>query len=278
MIVPTQTPTSHAPHTKPSTAERLLLTGISWKTYDALCKDLEEQRWPRMNYDRGNLEFEAPGSTDPTMEATKEERFLLRGIRWETYELLCKDLTGRRTPRMNYDRGDLEFVMAILRIHELYKLLLSYFVVILAEELGLSLALGGQTTMRRKDVERGLEMDDCFWIRNEPLIRGKTQPDFTTDPPPDLAIEVEITHGLLDRLHILAALRVPEIWWFRSERLIVGLLQTSGAYRWTTASQAFPQLPIQEVERFLLQAETTPHMEIIRSFRAWVRENLIPRT
>ena len=43
------------------------------------------------------------------------------------------------------------------------------------------------TTFRREDLEKGLEPDQCYYITNEPKIRGKLELDLSVDPPPDLA-------------------------------------------------------------------------------------------
>jgi Uma2 family endonuclease len=124
-------------------------------------------------------------------------------------------------------------------------------------------------TFRREDLERGLEPDECFWIRSEPLVRGRLNLDFGSDPPPDVAIEVEITHAAVDRLALYAALRVPEVWHYDTTRLRVGLLQPDGQYRWDDASPTFPMIPLAEVPRFLRQWQTTDHLSIVRAFRAW---------
>ena len=67
------------------------------------------------------------------------------------------------------------------------------------------------TTFNREDVDRGLEPDQCYYFASTGEFATRTrQPD--VDPPPDLAIEVEITRSCLDRLGIYAALRIPEVW------------------------------------------------------------------
>ena len=84
-------------------------------------------------------------------------------------------------------------------------------VVTLTQELNLPLHWG-LDDLRRKRHQKGLEPDDCFWIAHEAEVRGKTIIDLRTDPPPDLAIEVDISRSSLDRMGIYAKLRVPEVW------------------------------------------------------------------
>src|SRR5439155_310836 len=81
----------------------------------------------------------------------------------------------------------------------------------LADELGLPLMRGGSTTLRRRRKQRGLEPDRCFWIANEPAVRAVRDLDLRIHPPPDLAVETDVTNSSLDRMGIYAALGVLEV-------------------------------------------------------------------
>jgi Uma2 family endonuclease len=96
---------------------------------------------------------------------------------------------------------------------------------VLTEELGLPVKSGGSVTLRRRLRKRGIEADECFWIANAKQMAGKRRLDLETDPPPDLAIEVQVTHSALDRLGIYATLGVPEVWWLRRNKLTFYLLE-----------------------------------------------------
>ena len=48
-------------------------------------------------------------------------------------------------------------------------------------------------TCDRQDLARGLEPDQCYYIQNEGKVWGKDHIDLQIDPPPDLAIEIDIT-------------------------------------------------------------------------------------
>ena len=101
---------------------------------------------------------------------------------------------------------------------------------ILAEELEIPYDAGGSTTHKREDLAKGLEPDQCYYIRNEPLIRGRMELDLTHDPPPDLAIEIDISRSSVTRLGIYAALGVPEVWRYDGEALQVQFVERgSGA-------------------------------------------------
>src|SRR5256885_179871 len=96
--------------------------------------------------------------------------------------------------------------------HENLGCFLGKLVLALTLELGLPLANAGSTTFVRRKMKRGLEPDQCFYIAHAPEVRGKTKIRLAIDPPPDLAIEIDVTSSSVDRMGIYAKLRVPEIW------------------------------------------------------------------
>ncbi len=212
----------------------------------------------------------APERIDP------EHRFVLHGISWETYERLLHEIDDGAI-RLTYDRGALE-IMSPSRHHEKLKKLIARMIEIFTLELGIAIASGGSTTFRQALLERGLEPDECYWIASEPRMRHKDDYDPESDPPPDLVVEVEISRSALDRLGIYAALGVPEVWRWNDERLVPHRLGKSGAYSPARKSRALPFLAFAEVERFLARRLELDENSLIRSFRDWVRENLLDRS
>jgi Uma2 family endonuclease len=116
------------------------------------------------------------------------------------------------------------------------------------------------------------EADECYYVRNEALVRGKDEIDLQTTPPPDLAVEIEITSRWIDRRGIYADLGVPEIWSHDGKALRVYRLQKNGEYEIASASAAFPMLPMVELSRFLDQRSSLDETSLVRAFRDWVRE------
>jgi hypothetical protein len=94
------------------------------------------------------------------------------------------------------------------------------------------------------------------------------------DPPPDLAIEIQLTRSALDKLGVHAAMGVPEIWLWESGALKVYWLSGEGSYVEHADSRAFPGLPLADLLRFLAQAREKSTTGLVNDFRAWVRENL----
>ena len=90
-----------------------------------------------------------------------EQRVILRGVSWETYERLLADNEERRVPLLTYDRGVLE-AMSPSAEHEMVSHIIALLVEVVAEELGIDVVGAGHTTFRREDLQRGFEPDGCF--------------------------------------------------------------------------------------------------------------------
>jgi Uma2 family endonuclease len=129
-------------------------------------------------------------------------------------------------------------------------------------------------TLRRPDLDRGLESDQCYCIANESRVRGKTAIDLASNPPPDLFVEIEVSRTILDRIAVAAALGVREIWRFDGTKLQIGPVQPDGQYTWRTTSEAFPGIRMDEIVRFLRMAQTTGHLDVLRALRARVRSQV----
>ena len=175
---------------------------------------------------------------------------LLHNISWQQYEELLEILGDRPSTRIAYDNGTLE-IMTPLPEHEYFKQSLGLAVNDIADELEMDYDSYGSTTWKKELKKAGAEPDDCFYIQNEPLIRGKLAFDLTVDPPPDLVIEIDYTSKSLERLPIYARLGVPEIWRYCEGVLTIYLLD-GASYRESPTSLAFPQLPIQELPQIIV--------------------------
>jgi Uma2 family endonuclease len=203
------------------------------------------------------------------------QRLVLHGIDWPTYSRLVRAFAGRRGLRLSYDRGTLE-IMTLTYGHESLAHLLGRFVVALTEELGLPIAEGGSTTFRRRRSRRGLEPDQSYWIASEPLIRGKDRIDLRVDPPPDLAIEVDVASSSVNRMGIYAALGVAEVWRLAEGALTFHVLASGGQYAASPTSRAFPFLTSADVQGFLALRGQQEENAIVRQLRAWVRQRQTP--
>lgn len=201
---------------------------------------------------------------------------VLHDIDWGTYSRLLRVFAQRRGFRLSYDRGTLE-IMSPLWEHEKIAGILARFVDVLTEELHLPYELGGSVTLRRRRKRRGLEPDKCFWIASAGPLKGKMHLDLRIDPPPDLAIEMDVTHRSLDRMSIYAALGVPEVWRATADNLTFNILE-AGVYQVRTHSLSFPRLASADVLAFLTKLGNTGMSDVVGQFRDWVRQVMLNRT
>jgi Uma2 family endonuclease len=195
---------------------------------------------------------------------------VLRDIDWPGYKSIA-DSVGESHVRLTYDRGNLE-LMTLSHGHERWSGLLGRLIEALTEELDMPCQSGGSTTLDREDLARGLEPDRCYYLEHEAAVRDKDEIDLAVDPPPDLAIEVDISRSSLSRMSIYAALGVPEVWRFDGERLRVFRLDAQARYIESEQSPHFPMLPLAEVQAFLLRRNSMDETRLVKAFRAWVRE------
>jgi len=197
-----------------------------------------------------------------------QQHCVLDGASWELYESLLADPACQKF-RITYDNGELE-MMAPLPVHEVWRRVFSRLIDLMATDLPIRVVPLGSTTFRRKDLGKGLEPDDCYYVQNAKAVVGKTEFDFDVDPPPDLAIEIDITRRSVPREPIYAALGIQELWRFNGRKLQALILNPDGQYRPANSSRAFPFLPISEFERFVLRLAEDDPLEAIPAFRARV--------
>ncbi|OUL22941.1 hypothetical protein BV378_23840 [Nostoc sp. RF31YmG] len=177
------------------------------------------------------------------------DRVLLNNISWQTYQFLVKNFEQQPGMWLTYDRGLLE-IRIPLDPHETYKKLLGRLVEVLTEELEVEIRSLGSRTCDREDLARGLEPDQCYHIQNEQAVWDKEQIDLSKDPPPDLAIEVDISSSSINRLDIYVDLGVPEVWHYDEQALKMYRLENN-QYQNCSHSIAFPFLTLSDIERFL---------------------------
>ncbi len=201
-----------------------------------------------------------------------EPRFLLRDVDWETYRALA-DALGERHVRLAYDGESLE-LMTVSRLHDKLSRLVGRLLAALTEELDLPFDSAGSLTLEREDLRRGLEPDECFYLENEPRVRDKDEIDLATDPPPDLAVEIDVSRSSLNRMSIYASLGVPEVWRFDGATLRVYRLSAGRAYEVAERSRHFPFLPLGEFVATLKRRGEMDETKLVKSFRAWVREQI----
>jgi len=198
-------------------------------------------------------------------------RMLLSDVSWQEFEAILEDLGEHRGSRVAYDHGTLE-IMTPLPEHEHGKEIISDLVKALLEELDIEFCTLGSTTFKNQLMSQGIEPDNCFYIQNEAEVREKNRLDLTVDPPPDLALEIDVT----SRTHpsIYEALGVPELWQFENGKLQINVLRDE-KYIKSEYSPNFSNFPLIEIiPQYLNQCRIEGRNKTMKAFRAWVREQI----
>ena len=198
-------------------------------------------------------------------------RIILHDVSWQEFEAILEELGDHRAARLAYSQRTLEIRMPLPK-HEKAKVIIGDLVKILLEELEIDCESFGSTTFKREDMAQGVEPDDSFYIQNSARMIGKEQIDLTVDPPPDLAIEVDVTSKT--QLDAYVALGVPELWRYEDPKLQINVLRDR-KYIESKISPTFSNLPIFEViPRFVEQSRTEGRSRTLRGFREWVRKQI----
>ena len=199
------------------------------------------------------------------------QRVLLKDVSWQEFETILEEMGEHRASKLAYDKGTLE-IMNPLPEHEANKEIIGDLVKALLEELDIEFLTLGSTTFKNQDMAQGIEPDQCFYIQNEAVVRGKKRIDLAFDPPPDLALEIDVT----SRTHpsIYEALKVPELWRFEKGKLQINVL-VDDSYVESNPSPNFPGLPLIEViPNYVEQSQIVGRNKTFRAFQAWVRESV----
>jgi Uma2 family endonuclease len=153
--------------------------------------------------------------------------------------------------------------------HEVDNELIGDLVKILLEELDIDSECFGSTTFKRQTMTAGIEPDQCFYIEHHAAMIGKRRVNLAIDPPPDLAIEVDVTSKT--GLDAYEALGVPELWRFEEDVLRISRLQ-NGAYQDALVSRHFPQFDvITLVAETIARSRTVGRHPTLKALRQQIR-------
>jgi Uma2 family endonuclease len=196
---------------------------------------------------------------------------ILQNVTWDAYERMLDDLTDRHGVRVTYDQGRVE-IMSPLRRHEKYKEFIGDLVKAVADELDISIESSGSATWKKQNDQKGTESDLSFHIASAERGIGNDELDLTVDPPPDLAVEIDVTNESLNKFPIYAALGVPEIWRYVEKQKLVAIYELrDGAYVEVRASRSFPMLTPEVLAKFIELSRADGQKKALAAFRRWVR-------
>lgn len=173
-----------------------------------------------------------------------DQRVRLSGVPWQDYERLLEIRGERSVPRITYLQGELELMSPSER-HEIVANMIGRLLEAYALERRLPLQAFGSTTWRKRAKQRGAEADKCYMLGLEPKRR------------PDLAIEVVVTSGGIDKLDVYAGLGVPEVWfWRRGGQFTIHVLR-GARYATAARSALLPEIDLRLLARLVERHDQT---------------------
>lgn len=184
---------------------------------------------------------------------------------WSFYNSLVTDERNWHL-RLTYLHDDLEIVTRSF-FHERLAVRLCLLIHAYAEEADTALRGAGSTTLMREKDLCGLEPDLSYYVQNVDVMIGKRSLDLTVDPPPDLAIEIDISQPYISKLPIYECIGVREVWICDSESLRVLILDHNGHYAESKCSEVFSRLDISAIMAFISVHEKLDDTAFVREFR-----------
>ncbi len=199
-----------------------------------------------------NITLDTPQIENKNLDASAiaEPRIPLYAITWQQYQHFIEMFYGHRNLHLTYLKGVLEIV-TLSPEHEMLKTMIARLLYIYADAMNIDLFSCGSATCKSELAMRGLEPDESFCI-------GQRQ-EF-----PDLAIEVIVTSGGIDKLEVYQGLGVTEVWFYKNAKFSLYRLKLDrSGYEVISHSQFFPDLDVTLMAKYI-QPDKEPAM-----VRAW---------
>jgi Uma2 family endonuclease len=188
---------------------------------------------------------------------------------WQDYEELLKAIGDRPGFRVNYDNGRLEIVSPSPK-HDRYSRFPDLYVAAFCEVHGMDCELFGSATWKSKRLGKGVEPDACYYVRNAHHVIGVKDISLETHPPPDIAVEIDITNSSLKKLSIYAILGVAEVWRYDGKTYTFYNLK-DGEYSEIRTSHQLPGLTGTMLLEAIEDGENRGSIPAVKAFRRRLR-------
>ncbi len=201
------------------------------------------------------------------IELTPGSHISIHNLSWQEFENILINLGEQRNTRMAYYQGTLD-IMSPLAIHERPHRIIASIVTAILDSQGRDWDDFGSTTFKRPPIA-GVEPDTCFYIQNASSVKGCTNMNLSIYPPPDLAIEADVTS--ITTLNAYIAIGVPEVWIYKDGQLTINILNDN-SYVQSSSSLVFPDLAItQLIPPLVLKAIDEGTSKMLRELKAELR-------
>jgi Uma2 family endonuclease len=161
---------------------------------------------------------------------------------WKDYQVFLEQRGDKANPRIKYRPGEI-LLMSPLPKHGREAHIIADLITVLLDYLGQNYEAFTPMTMDLPEIS-GLEPDYSFYINNWEAAVGKERIDWSTEPPPDLALEIDVTS--YTDVNDYLPYRVPEVWLYKKNKLIIYALDGE-SYKVVASSRYFPNFNLQEI-------------------------------
>jgi Uma2 family endonuclease len=199
----------------------------------------------------------------------EDTELIFHGATWEEYEELLDQVGEAAGLRISFNDGTLK-VMSLFSEHEKYARFIERLISTLSLRLLINIISFGSATMRKRRESKGNEPDACFYVQTAETIGNRIELDFSIDPPPDIAVEVDIHHDSTDNDAIYAALGVPEIWRYDEWAMTIYQLQ-EGDYVVAETSRALPMLNGEILTEYVNRMRQDGEFKALLAFDEWLQ-------
>jgi Uma2 family endonuclease len=188
---------------------------------------------------------------------------LLSGVTWEGYRALRDDPRNDGL-RLYYSDGEM-LLKATGTLHEQLAAAWGLVLTAWARSTNTRLKSFGRWTMQRGIGEKGLEADNCYYVSNLSTVQGKESLELEHDPPPDLAIEIDVSTNSTMKFDIYAVLKIPEVWVWNGTRMLVYRLKDQ-RYQEVSASVELQGFPMDQAVSYVLDHYAEDDANILFGF------------
>jgi Uma2 family endonuclease len=200
-------------------------------------------------------------------------------LEWYQYFAISRAIGERPNPRLIYSDGSLQ-ILVISRRHDWFGERLGQLVIAVAAGCGILWEDAATTTYECEEDEVAVEGDKTFYFGDHAkLMKGSVNIDLDSQPPPDLAIEVEVGHSANKALKVWGRLGVPEVWRIDPKKEQVRFFRRNddGTYGTIDRSLGLPALTPNDVLDQLRLADSLGASEWFARLQDWVRDEVRPR-
>ncbi len=199
-----------------------------------------------------------------------DSELVLHGQSWEDYESVLEAVGEAAGLRIAFDGETLQ-IMTTSTSHEKYVRLLERLIGALSMRLGIDVESYGSSTIKLSEVMKGLEPDACYYVQNVEAIGGRSEIDFSVDPMPDIAVEIDIHNVSLQKLAIYSSLGFPEVWRYHRDKFEFYRLE-EGEYTRIEKSDALPILTPDTLTSYLNRGRSEKQTQILKDFENWLKK------